>query len=60
MNLMHSPSYSVVALVTTLVPSFDDSFYKLFPIPIEDTNQEIKKERHESLRSFYEVQGHEE
>lgn len=55
-----SPSYSAVALATALVPSFDDSSSKLLPIPVEDTNKEIKKERHESLRSFCEVQGHEE
>lgn len=55
-----SPSYSALALATALVPSFDNSSSNLLPIPVEDTSQEIKKERHESLRSHCEVQGREE
>lgn len=54
------PSYSALALATAIVPSFDNSSSKLSPIPVEDTSQEIKKERHEYLRSHCEVQGREE
>ena len=54
------PSYSALALATALVPSFDNSSSKLFPIPVNDTSEEFKKEMHEALRSHCEVQGHEE
>ena len=43
------PSYSALALAIALVPSFDNLSSKLFPIPVNDTSQEFKKEMHESL-----------
>ena len=53
------PSYFALAPATALVPSVDKSSSKLFPIPVNDTSQEFKKEMCDALRSHCEVQGHE-